>query len=56
MKNHREKKVSERVWGYFGVVPTMFPDGFDTFWALQTPIWVFGHPLNGSSLRGGLGT
>ena len=26
-----EKKVPECVWGYFGVVVTMFPDGFDTF-------------------------
>ena len=29
-----EKKVSECVWGYFGWVLTMFPDGFDAFWAL----------------------
>ena len=21
----------------------MFPDGFDAFWALQTPIWVLDH-------------
>ena len=35
----------------------MFPDGFDAFRALETPIWVFGHPLNPSSPRGvwGLG-
>ena len=34
VKNHLEKKVSECVWGYFGVSLTMFPDGIDTFWAL----------------------
>ena len=50
MKNDPKKKVSECVSGYFGVVLTMFPDGFDTFWALETLIWVFGHPLNGSRL------
>ena len=55
MKNH-PKKVSECVWGCFGIVLTTFPDRFDTFWARETPIWVFGHPLNPSSLRGGLGT
>ena len=33
----------------------MFTDGFDTFWALWTPIWVFGHSMNRSSLRGGFG-
>ena len=33
----------------------MFLDGFDAFWALQTPIWVLGHLLNPSSLRGGFG-
>ena len=45
----------ERVWGYLRGVLTMFPDGFDAFWALQTPIWVLGHLLNPSSLRGGFG-
>ena len=34
VKNHWEKKVSECVWGYLGGVLTMFPDGFDAFWAL----------------------
>ena len=34
VKNHPEKKVSERVWGYFGGPLTVFPDGFDAFWAL----------------------
>ena len=29
-----EKKVSECVWGYSGVVFTMFLDGFDAFWTL----------------------
>ena len=33
----------------------MFPDGFDAFWALWTSIWVFGHPLNPSSLLWGWG-
>ena len=33
----------------------MFPDDFDAFWALWTPIWVLGHPLNRSGLRGGSG-
>ena len=23
----------------------MFPDGFDAFWALQSPFWVLYHPL-----------
>ena len=32
----------------------MFADGFDAFSALQTPIWVRGHPLNPSGLRGGV--
>ena len=49
-----EKKVSECVWGYFGWVLTMFLDGFDAFWALQTPIWVLGQLLNPSTLRGGV--
>ena len=40
-----EKKVSKCVWGYFGGVFMMFPDGFDAFWALQAPIWVLYHPL-----------
>ena len=35
-----EKKVSKCVWGYFGGVFMMFPDGFDAFWALQTPFRV----------------
>ena len=30
----------------------MLPDGFDAFWALWTPIWFHGHPLNPSSLLG----
>ena len=34
VKNHSEKKVSECVWGYFGGVLTMFPDGSDAFCAL----------------------
>ena len=34
-----EKKVSKCVWGVFMI----FPDGFDAFWALQTPIWVLDH-------------
>ena len=34
----RNKKVSKCVWGYFGGVFMMFPDGFDALWALQTPI------------------
>ena len=25
----------------------MFPDGFDAFWALKTPIWVLDHPALG---------
>ena len=29
-----EKKVLECVWGYFGGVLTMFPDGFNALWAL----------------------
>ena len=45
VKNH-PKKVLECVQGYFGGVLMMFPDGFDAFWALWTPIWVLGHPLN----------
>ena len=36
-------KVSKCVWVYFGGVFMMFPDGFDAFWALQTPIWVSDH-------------
>ena len=24
----------------------MFPDVFDSFWALWTPIWAFGHALS----------
>ena len=39
VKNDPKKKVSKCVWGYFGVVFMMFSDGFDAFWALQTPIW-----------------
>ena len=54
MKNH-PKKVLECVWGYFGWVLTMFPDGFGALWALSTPIWVVGHLLNPSSLQGGFG-
>jgi len=34
VKNHPKKKVSKCVWGYFGGVFMMFPDGFDAFWAL----------------------
>ena len=45
VKNNPKKKVSKCVWGYFGVVFMMFPDGFDAFWALQTPIWpILGPP------------
>ena len=37
----------------------MFPDGFDTFRALQTPIWVLDHPALGQrclgACKGGLG-
>ena len=37
----------------------MFPDGFDAFWALQTPIWVLDHPALGQrclvASKGGLG-
>ena len=40
-----EKKVSKFVWGYFGGVFMMFPDGFDAFWARQGPFWVLYHPL-----------
>ena len=40
-----EKKVSNCVWGYFGGLFMMLSDGFDAFWALQTPIWVLYHPL-----------
>ena len=36
VKNDPKKKVSTRVWGYFGVVFMMFSDGVDAFWALQT--------------------
>ena len=39
-----EKKVFKCVWGYFGGVFMMFSDGFDAFWAPQTPIWVSDHP------------
>ena len=31
VKNHPKKKVSKCVWGYFGGVFMMFPDGFDAF-------------------------
>ena len=34
VKNHLKQKVLECVWGYMGGVLTMFPDGFDAFWAL----------------------
>ena len=34
-------------------------DGFDAFWALQTPIWVLDHPASGHrcllACKGGLG-
>ena len=37
----------------------MFSDGFDAFWALQTPIWVLDHPALGQrclvACKGGLG-
>ena len=37
----------------------MFPDGFDAFWALQTPIWALDHPALGQrclvASKGGLG-
>ena len=44
VKNDPKKKVSKCVWGYFGGVFMMFPDGFDAFWAPQNPIWVSDHP------------
>ena len=34
VKNHPKAKGSKCVWGYFRGVFMMFPDGFDTFWAL----------------------
>ena len=40
VKNDPEKKVSKCVWGYFGVVLMLFSDGFDAFWAIQTPFSV----------------
>ena len=43
VKNDPKKKVSKCVWGYFGGVFMMFPDGFDAFLAFQTPIWVSDH-------------
>ena len=43
VKNDPKKKVSKCVWGYFGGLFMMFPDGFDAFLALQTPIWVSDH-------------
>ena len=59
MKNDPKKKVSKCVWGYFGGVFMMFPDGFDAFWALQTPIWVLDHPVLGQrclvACKGGFG-
>ena len=27
----------------------MFPDGFDAFWVLRTPIWVLGHRYEAST-------
>ena len=33
----------------------MFPDGFDAFWALCTPIWALGDLLAPISLREGFG-
>ena len=37
----------------------MFPDGFDAFWALQTPIWVLDHLREASrclaACKGGFG-
>ena len=37
----------------------MFPDGFDAFWALQTPIWVLDHLHEASrclaACKGGFG-
>ena len=44
VKNDPKKKVFKRVWGYFGGVFMLFLDGFDAFWAPQTPIWVSDHP------------
>ena len=44
-ENDPEKKVSKRVWGYFGGVFMMFSDGFDAFKALPSPIWVIYHPV-----------
>ena len=40
VKNDPKKKVPKCVWGYFGGVFMMFPDGFDAFWALETPFSV----------------
>ena len=34
VKNNAKIKVLEGVWGYFGWVSNMFPDGFDAFLAL----------------------
>ena len=60
VKNH-PKKVSKCLKGYFGGVFMMFPDVFDAFWALQTPIWVLDHLREASRCLvtckgGGLGT
>ena len=44
VKNDPTKKVSKRVWGYFGGVFMIFSDGFGAFSAPQTPIWVSDHP------------
>ena len=44
VKNDPKKKF-QNVFGDFGGVFMMFSDGFDAFWALQTPIWVLYHPL-----------
>ena len=43
VKNDPQKKVSKCVWGYFGGVFMMFPDGFEAFWAPQTPTLVSDH-------------
>ena len=34
VKNHTKKKILECVWGYFGGLLTMFPDGVDALLAL----------------------
>ena len=45
VKNDPEKKFPNVFGDTLGGVFMMFPDGFDAFLALQTPIWVIYHPL-----------